>query len=345
MISSQLYCVDSVCPPPSALMVHCQIKCEDLHYHATYWPLSSGAQLCNSDQRIIFTADWPVEIKLGWEFSVTRTDTEEVRGHQGKCELRNVLLTEVLQNDRLKILKGINPGWSDFCFPQNATVSVADIYIFLRPCLSQAIRLSRMLRTCLCFLLTADEGPLFARLLGPRGCLRLNAVAAGKGQGKRWLDINALLLQLSTCWLEMGRDTCTHGRTSSGSDSCCRHVMNKITRGCLSFFLLNETLSSQTNRTLLTPVSLSGAHLGVKCCFTKAHATLRHLKTIYEVPTKSSLMWVCRIYNLLRTQTGEQRNMMPLTQSCPPVSTTRLFILSDSVTTLRTTSCQAKWQF
>lgn len=117
MISSQLYCGDPVCPP-SALMVHCQIKCEDLHYHATYWPLSSGAQLCNSDQRVIFTADWPVEIKLGWEFSVTHTDTEEVRGHQGKCELRNVLLTEVLQNDRLKMLKGINPSWSVFFPPE-----------------------------------------------------------------------------------------------------------------------------------------------------------------------------------------------------------------------------------
>lgn len=125
-------------------------------------------------------------------------------------------------------------------------------------------------------------------------------------------------------------------------DSRCRHVMNKITRGCLSFFLLNVTLPSQTNLTLLTPVSLSDAHLLQRTLLWMSPSRCEVLPSKGPRCTQTQTL-----YNLLRTQTGEslQRNATLLTQSCRSFSTTGLFILSDSVTTLRTTSCQVKWQF
>lgn len=169
MISSQSFSVDSICPP-SALMVHCQIKCEDLHYHATYWPLSGGAQLCNSDQRIIFTADWRVEINLGWEFSVTRTDTEEVGGHRGKCDLRNVLLTGVLHNHRLKMLTGINPSF----FPErHCQCSRHFCFLEAMPEPSDVTQSN-----------AADEGPSFACLLGASWLFKVGHCSSRERSGE-----------------------------------------------------------------------------------------------------------------------------------------------------------------
>lgn len=62
------------------LMVHDQTKCEDPDYCNTCWPLSAGTLLCNYNRKIIFTADWVLEISPGYKFSTAGTSKEKVRG-------------------------------------------------------------------------------------------------------------------------------------------------------------------------------------------------------------------------------------------------------------------------